>query len=73
VDYDDAILTRTLPSNAQLVASDGDRLPYSAKVTASLAADQNFRITGQLTGNVGMTVAYVGDRLNESRSIRLTR
>jgi outer membrane receptor protein involved in Fe transport len=65
VDYDDAILTRTLPSNAQLVASDGDRLPYSAKVTASLAADQNFRITGQLTGNVGMTVAYVGDRLNE--------
>lgn len=65
LDYNDAKLTRALPANGLLVGNDGDRLPYSAKFTANLAADQRFPITETLTGNVGITLTYIGDRLNE--------
>jgi outer membrane receptor protein involved in Fe transport len=64
-DYNDAKLTRTLPDNNLLVAADGERLPYSSKFTANLAADQRFKISNELTGSVGVTIAYIGDRLNE--------
>jgi iron complex outermembrane receptor protein len=55
----DAELTRDIPS-AQYGLS-GDRLPFSSRFTGSFSAEQRFPL-GAVTGNIGGTLAYVGDR-----------
>lgn len=57
-----AVLTEDLPSTATSVGVAGDRLPASAKVTASLSASQDFPVGAGLKGSAGGTVTYVGDR-----------
>ncbi|MGH7292219.1 MAG: TonB-dependent receptor, partial [Myxococcota bacterium] len=47
---------------------DGDRLPYSPKVGGTISADYQFPLVGELTGFVGATFRYVGDRQPDFQS-----
>ena len=59
--YDVAELSQDAP--ASIYATSGARLPYSPRLSGSLSADQDFRLTGRWMGFVGGTVSYVGTRL----------
>jgi outer membrane receptor protein involved in Fe transport len=41
----------------------GDRLPYSTRFSGNIALDQEFPITRNISGFVGVTESYVGGRL----------
>jgi iron complex outermembrane receptor protein len=62
-DFSNARLT-SVPADAQ-VGSPGDRLPYAARVSAYLSAQQDFAITSWLKGFIGGGCAYMGDRAGE--------
>ncbi|TWB40680.1 TonB-dependent receptor [Nitrospirillum viridazoti] len=59
--YTDATLTENIKTSG-LYGLKGQRLPYSAKFSGSLSADQKFRIMDGFNGFVGATVSYIGDR-----------
>jgi outer membrane receptor protein involved in Fe transport len=64
----DAKLSEDLPvlagANA-LVGNSGDRLPGSAKFSASGSIDQAFDLGSSLSASIGATVSYVGSRKSE--------
>jgi iron complex outermembrane receptor protein len=60
--YDDAVLTQSFPSTGSLFGGSGARLPYTSRFSGSASIDQKFPI-GSVTGSVGASVSYVGDRL----------
>ena len=61
--WDDAVLTEAFPSTSTVHGVPGDRLPNSARFSGKLSLQQEFSITGRLTGFAGATVSYVGDRV----------
>jgi iron complex outermembrane receptor protein len=63
IDYDDAVLTRNFPTTATLHGLAGDRLPYSSRYSGNLSADETFALTGKLSGFIGFTASYTGDRV----------
>jgi outer membrane receptor protein involved in Fe transport len=66
VTYTDAVLTQNLPpsdaTTTRLAGKSGERLPFSAKFTANLDAQQDFKVTDRLGAYVGINYSYVGDR-----------
>jgi iron complex outermembrane recepter protein len=60
--YSDAVLRKDIPE-ASGIGHSGDRLPSSARVSASLSADQEFPIGDKSSAFVGMSMAYSGERL----------
>jgi len=62
-----AVLSEDAPSIA-IYGLKGDRLPYSAKTTASLGVVKEFGLAGGWKGHVGATGAYVGDRMMDFES-----
>ncbi len=58
----DAALTQNLPAASTAVGKSGDRLPFSSRISASLTADYQFPITGDLTADLGASMNYVGER-----------
>lgn len=62
--WSDAVLTEDFPPAAARVAygRDGDRLPWSSRISGSLSVQQEFHITDDLSGYVGATGSYIGDR-----------
>jgi outer membrane receptor protein involved in Fe transport len=70
--YLDAKLTDPLRSPAgasPIYGSKGDRLPGSAKISASLSAEYNWAIGEVYSAYVGGGLAYVGDRYAEFSNI----
>jgi iron complex outermembrane receptor protein len=63
VDWNNAQLTSAFPSTSAAFGRSGDELPYDARISADLAADQAFPIGANYTGSVGGALNYVGDRL----------
>jgi outer membrane receptor protein involved in Fe transport len=65
--YTDAVLTEDLPAVAGATAlsgRSGDRLPFTARFTGSVSAQQNFVLTDHWDAFVGATYTYVGERLS---------
>lgn len=60
--YDNAVLTKSF-GNSPNYGAVGNRLPFTPAVSAWLAAEQRFPLPGALTGMVGGSVNYVGQRL----------
>lgn len=58
-----AELTQSLPPNGGYGLA-GDRLPFSARASGSLTADQDIFRIDDATGFVGATVTYLGSRLD---------
>jgi outer membrane receptor protein involved in Fe transport len=59
--YTDATL-RKAPSNAVFSSFIGARLPYSSKWSTNLSVRQDFPLSLELTGTLGGSWSYVGDR-----------
>jgi iron complex outermembrane recepter protein len=66
VGFTDATLRQNLTGG--LVGFSGDRLPYTAKWSASLDAEQKFSITGTVTGYMGGQLRYLTDRPSDFAS-----
>jgi iron complex outermembrane recepter protein len=61
--YSDAVLSRDFPPTTfNASGRKGDRLPYSSKLSGSLAVDQEFRLGQKAIGYVGASASYVGSR-----------
>jgi iron complex outermembrane receptor protein len=60
--YDDAVLKQSFPATVTLFGAAGARLPFTSRFSGSVSIEQRFPI-GNVTGTVGGTVSYVGDRL----------
>ena len=66
----DTKLTQKLPSLTDgLVGNAGDRLPYSAKFTTTIGADQRFDLSDRLQASAGGTFTHIGDRAGQFVSI----
>jgi iron complex outermembrane recepter protein len=63
VAFNDAKLTDAFPPGSQLVGSQGDRLPFGSRFSASLSVEQEFPLGEKVTGGVGASATYVGDRV----------
>ncbi len=61
--YTDAVLTEPFPARSTAYGVEGDRLPFSARFSANLSPDYEFPITDRVSGFIGATYAYVGDRV----------
>jgi len=67
----DAKLVRDIPGVAGatvLNGKAGDRLPYSARFTANLSVQQDFRLSDETTVFLGGNLSYVGQRYSEFTS-----
>ena len=62
LDWNEAVLTQALPAASSAVGAVGDRLPYTARFSGNVSAEQTFPLAGRATGFVGGTLSYVGDR-----------
>lgn len=68
--YNDAYLTGPIANaTASVAGGDGDRLPYSPRLSANLSADQTFDLGEQWTGSIGASASYLGQRLGELPSL----
>ncbi len=68
VDWSDAHLTQGFPTSSFVSGASGAQLPGNARFSAYLSAEQEFPITGRLTGFAGAEVSYVGHRLDQFTS-----
>ena len=63
--YTDAKLSEDFSSLSTAYAQDGDRLPYSSRVSGRLSVKQEFSLASSLQAHMGGSVTYVGDRVGE--------
>lgn len=68
VAWNDAKLTETPPAFA-VTGEPGDRLPYAPRFSGSLSLDQRFDLTSIITGFIGGSVSYVGNREGNFASV----
>jgi outer membrane receptor protein involved in Fe transport len=66
--WNDAKLTETPPTFA-VTGGPGDRLPYAPRFSGGLSIDQRFALTSAITGFVGGSASYVGDRKGNFASV----
>jgi iron complex outermembrane receptor protein len=67
--WNDAKLTEAVPAGSTAIGADGDRLPYSSRFSANFSLQQDFPLADNVTGFVGGTLSYVGDREGEFPSV----
>lgn len=60
--WNDAVLTQAFPANTTAYGVPGNRLPYSARFTGTVSAQQDFPLPGNATGYAGLAANYVGAR-----------
>jgi outer membrane receptor protein involved in Fe transport len=71
----DAVLTEALPALSgadSLVGNSGDRLPWSARFSSNVFAQDTFQISGNLSGFAGVNWSYVGSRYTDFTSTGAT-
>jgi len=66
LDFADAAIKSVPPNSitSSFYAAPGYNLPYSARFSGNLSANQEFPLTDKITGFVGGAVSYVGSRLD---------
>lgn len=69
IDLDHAILTQDFPASSTAIALSGDRLPDGARLSGNLSIQQDFPISAAVSGFIGATASYVGDRWGTFPSI----
>jgi iron complex outermembrane receptor protein len=72
VSFDDAVITENFPTTSSAVGVVGDRLPYGSRISGNLSIEQDFRLTNVVTGFVGGTESYIGNREGNFASIYST-
>jgi iron complex outermembrane recepter protein len=61
--WNKAELTEPFPAAIAVEGIPGDRLPYNSRFSGKFSLDQEFPLTGSMTGFAGASISYVGDRL----------
>ena len=69
VAYNEAELRENLPAGGTAFGVRGDRLPISPRWSGYLSAEQRFPLGRDLTGYVGGSLTYVGDRVGPFRAV----
>jgi iron complex outermembrane recepter protein len=75
VAWNQAKLTAGMPAGSSVIGNSGDRLPYSAPFSGNLSVEQSFPLTSlanDLSGYVGASFFYIGDRTGQFASVYLT-
>lgn len=62
VDFTDAVLTASFPDNSTTVGNDGDRLPFSSRISGNFSAEKLVPVSERTTLFFGGQVSYVGNR-----------
>jgi outer membrane receptor protein involved in Fe transport len=62
--WNNAVLTQDFPSTSVATGHTGDRLPFSSRFSGSASLDQKFPLGGNMTGFIGGSVSYVGERFD---------
>ncbi len=62
VAYNDAQLTEAFPPSSTVAGLAGNRLPYSSPWSGNLSVEQRLPLTASVSGFIGGSVSYVGDR-----------
>ena len=62
VNWNEAVLTQTLPVTATVVGGSGDRLPGGSRYSGNVSMDQEIPLTDSLSAFVGASASYVGSR-----------
>lgn len=60
--WNEAVLTQGFPASDAAYAVAGSRLPYGSRFSGNVAANDEFPLVAGLTGFVGSSVSYVGER-----------
>jgi iron complex outermembrane recepter protein len=63
VAWNHAVLTEPFPAGSSVYGVAGDRLPFSPRLSGNLSVDEEFPVTNGVTGFVGGSLSYVGDRI----------
>jgi iron complex outermembrane receptor protein len=63
VAWNHAVLTQPFPPGSAVYGVTGNRLPFSPRFSGNLSVDEEFPITAGVTGFVGGSLSYVGDRV----------
>jgi len=72
VSWDDAQLTQTVPGagqNGEIFGFSGDQLPNTPRFSGNVSVDYDFPLGGDIRGNMGGALSYVGDRKDAFSSI----
>ena len=71
VAWNDAELTENFPTTGAAISTaagrEGERLPYSSRFSGNLSVAQEFPLVGAISGYVGGSVSYVGERVGVFR------
>lgn len=67
--WNEAVLTQSFPASSAAYGNPGDRLPYGAKASGNVSAQQTFSLTHGVSGFAGATESYIGNRYGEFASI----
>jgi len=62
VAWDDAVLRQAFPVTSTAYGGAGDRLPMSSRFSANLSLQQDVLLGSSMSGFVGASASYVGDR-----------
>jgi outer membrane receptor protein involved in Fe transport len=62
VSWNDSELSEDFPAGSTVSGTSGDRLPTSSRWSGNLSVDQHFPLTSTVTGFIGGSMSYVGDR-----------
>ena len=69
VAWNDASLTEAFSPTATVYGAEGDRLPFSSRFSGNFSVDQEIPLSGSLSGFVGASVSYVGERVSTFRGL----
>jgi iron complex outermembrane receptor protein len=58
----EAELTQAFPAGTTAYGVSGDRLPFSARFSGHASLDQDYHVSANVTGSLGIAVGYVGER-----------
>jgi iron complex outermembrane recepter protein len=61
--WNNAVLTRAIPSPSLVVGAEGSRLPYGSRFSSTLGLEEDVALGGGFTGSVGGSASFVGDRV----------
>ncbi len=62
VAWNDAQLTEDFPPTSSAIGHAGDRLPFGSRFSGHVSVDREFGLSASVTGFVGGSLSYVGDR-----------
>jgi iron complex outermembrane receptor protein len=63
VDFTDAVLTASFPTNSSAIGGSGDRLPFSSRLSGNFSAEWDTPISNRTDLVVGGQISYVGNRI----------